>query len=264
MFFPASKILWFLVTPSTLLFLLLLMSFVVMYTRFWKAGRKFAFFVCVLLLVFGILPSGTLLLLPLEHRFPELKQASLSPSGIIVLGGASETEITAAHQTLALNEAAERMTEGAALARRFPRAKLVFAGGDGGLLGGRGVEADDALNLFVTLGVPSSQILLENSSRNTFENARNLEHMITPKQGEQWLLVTSAAHMPRAMGCFRKAGLNVTAYPVDYRTRDGAENLWPAGSFSEGLRRFDNAAREWIGLIVYKQLGYTDSLFPAP
>ena len=264
MFFPASKILWFVVTPSTLLLLLLLASFTVMYTRFWKAGRKFAFFICVLFVVVGILPAGTWLLLPLEHRFPEWKQTTLSPTGIIVLGGASETEITAAHETLALNEAAERMTEGAALARRFPRAKLVFAGGDGGLLGGHGVEADDALNVFVKLGVPSSQILLESDSRNTFENARNLEHLITPKPNELWLLVTSAAHMPRAMGCFRKAGLIVTAYPVDYRTRQGVDNLWPAASFSEGLRRFDNAMREWIGLIVYKQLGYTDSFFPAP
>ena len=80
----------------------------------------------------------------------------------------------------------------------------------------------------------------------------------------RYLLVTSAYHMPRSMGVFRKAGLNVVAWPVDFRSR-GAQDLWRFfDKPSEGLRRVDIIVREWIGLFAYWLGGSTDALFPAP
>lgn len=262
MFFSASKILWFFLTPSNLILLALLLGALLLWTRAWPLGRKLILVALIFLILAGLSPLGNLLLLPLENRFPQWEPSSRSPAGIIVLGDSNETMIRLARGQVALNESAERMTEAVMLARRYPLAKLVFAGGDGGLLGGAGNEADDAKIFFVGLGVPSSQLIMEQASRNTYENAGLVAKAVQPKAGEVWLLVTSAAHMPRAVGCFRKAGMYVTPYPVDYRSRGWIGLTTFFSSTSAGLRRFDFAMREWMGLIAYRALGYTDALFP--
>jgi uncharacterized SAM-binding protein YcdF (DUF218 family) len=257
MFFSASKIIWFFLTPSNLLVALLLIG--VLLRR-----RRLMLVSLALLVIAAFSPLGNLLLLPLEDRFPPWELSSRSPAGIIVLGGSQITATTIARGQISLNESAERMTEAAMLARRYPLAKLVFTGGDGGILGGAGVEADDAKELFLRLGVPSSQLILERASRNTYENAGLVAKAVQPKAGEVWLLVTSAAHMPRAVGAFRKAGVYVTPYPVDYRTRGGNDALKPFFSAAEGLARTDGAVHEWLGLVTYWALGYTNELLPKP
>ncbi len=264
MFFPASKIGWFFVTPSNLILLLMLAGAAMLWTRHWPRGRKLVLSALGLSIVAGLLPLGHLLLLPLENRFPQWVPAQQAPAGIIVLGGAFETTVSFARGQLSFNEAAERMTEAAMIARHYPRAKLVFTGGDGGFLGGAGNEAENAEKFFVSLGVPGSQLVLERESRNTYENAGFVAKAVQPKPGEIWLLVTSAHHMPRAVGCFRRAGIYVTPYPVDYRTRGQGDMLRPFASVAEGLRRTDVGVREWIGLFIYRLLGYTDELFPGP
>ena len=70
--------------------------------------------------------------------------------------------------------------------------------------------------------------------------------------------------MPRAIGIFRKAGFPVEAYPVDYRTEGSLSHLRPMREVSDGLRRFDLAMREWVGLAGYYFTGKTDALFPGP
>jgi uncharacterized SAM-binding protein YcdF (DUF218 family) len=88
--------------------------------------------------------------------------------------------------------------------------------------------------------------------------------IVAPKPNERWLLVTSAYHMPRAVGVFRKAEFPVEAYPVDWRTR-GSQDLWrPFDRASDGLRRTDVAVREWTGLLIYWLTGRSSALFPAP
>lgn len=88
--------------------------------------------------------------------------------------------------------------------------------------------------------------------------------MVQPKPGERWLLVTSAWHMPRSMGCFRKAGFDVTAYPVDYRTNWPRDAYRLASFASTGLGELDIGVKEWIGMIAYRLTGYTDAVMPAP
>ena len=111
--------------------------------------------------------------------------------------------------------------------------------------------------------VNPQRIQVEESSADTCENAEESLLATRPKAGEQWLLVTSASHMPRAVACFRAVGFPVIPYPVDYRTR-GAESLRAQSSISEGLRAADLAAHEWLGLLGYWLLGRTSELFPAP
>ena len=88
--------------------------------------------------------------------------------------------------------------------------------------------------------------------------------LAAPRPGERWLLVTSAYHMPRAMGAFRAAGFAVEAYPVDYRTGGSTDLLIPFDDVASGLRRTDTATREWIGLLAYWLTGRSSELFPGP
>src|SRR5690606_8417241 len=126
-----------------------------------------------------------------------------------------------------LNASGDRFVEAAILARRYPEARLIVSGGSGSVfLQGEG-DADTAPRLLSGLGVEPERILLENKSRDTFENARFSFAMARPQPGETWLLVTSAFHMPRAVGAFRQAGFPVVPWPADYRT-SGRERFGPA------------------------------------
>jgi uncharacterized SAM-binding protein YcdF (DUF218 family) len=113
------------------------------------------------------------------------------------------------------------------------------------------------------IAVPT-RLTLEGRSRNTIENAIYSKALAHPKPGERWLLVTSALHMPRAIGTFRRAGFAVEAYPVDYQTNGWGDLLDVFGSASGGLARTDNALHEWIGLIAYRITGKTSELLPGP
>lgn len=265
MFFVLAKILGFFALPSNILISLGLLGIVLMATRYARAGRTLAIASVVLLAIAGFSPLGNALILPLEERFPPWDSSRGAPHGIICLGGALDTVVSPERGEVALNEAAERMTTIAELARRFPQARIVFTGGSGRLVyGGTTTEAELAARLFASFGIAKERIALEDKSRDTLENARFTKELINPKPGERWLLVTSAHHMPRSVGLFRASGFSVEAFPVDYRTRGAVDLLRPFSPLSDGLRRTDTAMREWVGLIVYRVTGRTAELFPAP
>jgi uncharacterized SAM-binding protein YcdF (DUF218 family) len=176
---------------------------------------------------------------------------------------AAPPDVSAARNEVVLNEAAERLTVVADLARRYPNARILYSGGNGELIGDER-EAPFALRLLKTFGVAPDRILLEDRSRNTIENAVYSREVARPKPGERWLLVTSAYHMPRAIGVFRKVGFAVEPYPVDWRTRGAQDELRPFASVGDGLRRVDTAVREWVGLAVYWLTGRSSELFPGP
>jgi uncharacterized SAM-binding protein YcdF (DUF218 family) len=181
-----------------------------------------------------------------------------------VLGGAIDEELGRARHQVILEEGAARLTEAVALARRFPQSRLVYAGGSASLGDSLSTEAQDAGKLWASLGIDPARIALEDRSRNTDENARFARDLIHPEPPQVWLLVTSAFHMPRAMGLFRKAGFNVLAYPVDYRSAGGTADWRLNYEASRGFRQFDVAIHEWVGLIAYRASGKIDELFPAP
>ncbi len=261
--FGLSKVLGFFALPSNLLIVLALTGILLMRTRFRGFGQGLVIGAVLLLAVIGIAPVGNALMLPLEERFPKWDAKGGSPHGIVVLGGAISPDVSAARKDVALNEAAERMTAIAKLARDHPKARIVFTGGNGRLMGGAS-EADFVTGLFESFGIPRDRIELERRARNTIENAVLTRDMVQPKPSERWLLVTSAHHMPRSVGIFRKAGFPVEAHPVDFRTR-GSEDL--AGSFRSlagGLARTDAAVHEWAGIVMYWLTGHTSELFPGP
>jgi uncharacterized SAM-binding protein YcdF (DUF218 family) len=264
MTFIVSRAIGFFAMPSNVLLVAGLIGLVLLRTkRTARAGRRLIAAAIVLFLALGLLPSGKLIMAPLEARFPPWDGGRGAPDGIVVLGGVIEPEV-ADRPDSGLNEAAERITAVAGLARRFPAAKILFSGGDNILVPGYGTEAEVAGAMFVTFGIEASRVILEDKSRTTAENAVFSRRLAMPKRGERWLLVTSAWHMPRAVGAFRAAGFPVEAYPVDYRTPGPPGLFIPFGSVSGGLRRTDTAMREWAGLVTYWLTGRSSALFPGP
>ena len=264
MFFVLSKILGFFALPSNALIVLGLVGVALAVLRRGRAGGKLIVASLILLAIFGLSPLANALILPLEDRFPPWDATRGPPTGIVVLGGAFETVVAAARPDIPLNEAAERMTASAALARRYPEARIFFTGGVGSLIYGGPTEGELARRFYAGLGIAPNRIVIEEASRDTAENAALTKPLADPKPGERWLLVTSAYHMPRAVGAFRRAGFAVEAYPVDYRTRGLDDLARPFASLGDGLRRTDTAVREWIGLAAYRVTGRTAELFPGP
>lgn len=209
-------------------------------------------------------PVGNLLLYPLEARFPQWDASRGAPDGIIVLGGPIDPDTSAAHRTPVVRNAADRIIAGAILARRYPNARLVFTGGNNNLIADGAKEADYAGEIFENLGIASQRLFMEARSRNTYENAEFTKAIVKPKPGERWLLVTSAYHMPRSVGLFRKAGFAVEPYPVDWRV-GGREDVFEFEKYgADGLVRTDIGMREWLGLIAYRLAGRIDELLPGP
>ncbi|MGH6822677.1 MAG: YdcF family protein [Methylocella sp.] len=264
MFFTASKIFWFVAEPVPLAIFVGVLGVLLGFTRFARAGRALMAGAIIALAVGLLTPLGALLLRPLEERFPQPPTNIPPPAGIIVLGGALDTERSEARGQVYLTTDAARMTTAVVLARRYPAARLVFTGGSAGLLGEGRSEAIGARKFWLSLGVPEERMTFEKKSRNTWENALFTRDLVKPKPGETWLLVTSAWHMSRSVGIFRHLGFDVIPYPVAYHTFGDERDVLLPTSMVDKVFMLDYSVREWIGLLAYRLAGKTDALFPAP
>lgn len=250
-----SKALWFLAKPGTLLLLILLLGTLVAWIRPAKSERIWLTALSALLLFVAFAPVHTWLGRPLEDRFPPPASLPAKVDGILVLGGFASEYMAHKRGQISISESAERVMVGAALAHQHPEARLVITG--------RGVDHPTLAAWLSDIGLEPARITYEAESRNTIENAVLSHRMVQPGPDEVWLLVTSAQHMPRAVGAFRKADWSVTPYPVDYRTAD-IEIVadWP--DVAGRLYGIGSVLKEWVGLAAYYAMDRTDALFPAP
>ena len=253
MFFYLSKVVGYLLEPLNVLILLQVAGLACL----WSGRRRSAGWILGLttatMLAVAILPIPQMLLRPLEQAVPRPTQLPPRIDGIVLLGGSQDQELTRAYGMPSIPNDATRVTEFAALARRYPQAQLVFSGGSGNLGTNELTEAD-VLRLFMEQqGLDTKRLMLEDKSRNTHENAVFTKNLAQPKAGQAWLLVTSASHMPRALAVFRKAGWSIDPYPTSYKVMPTGWSLW-----FDGIRQFrllDYALHEWVGLEVYRLTG---------
>ncbi|MFM9941486.1 MAG: YdcF family protein [Hyphomicrobiaceae bacterium] len=260
-----ANIVWFLAQPSSLIWLTLAVGLILRrIPRYEQRGRRLAFAGAALLLLVGLSPMANVLMLTLEQSFAGSSAKAADITGIIVLGGGEDGRISSARDQLTLNEGGERISQAVVLARQYPNARLIFTGGAGAVLREAQPGGDMVVKFWREAGIDPARITLEGNSLTTYENAQFTRDLLQPKPGQTWLLVTSAFHMPRSMGLFRKAGFNVVAHPVDYRTKDGSDVWRMFNSIPRGLQRFDEATREWTSLLAHRLLGRTDALLPGP
>jgi uncharacterized SAM-binding protein YcdF (DUF218 family) len=264
-FYYLSKIAWFFATPSNLLISLVLLGLAL---TFFKRLRLFGIWLSLVFtlatIALGLLPIASYILLPLEERFPAFRDDGRPVDGIILLGGAVEASDSKARGSLVANESAERVLDTLQLAHRYPAARILISGGGGTVFGDGAAEAPIIAEYFKSIGIDPARILVEDRSRTTAENAVYSRELAKPREGERWLLVTSAWHMPRAVGVFEKVAFPVTPHPVDFRTAGGSRTHRPFAFISEGLRRLDIGTKEWAGLIAYYASGRTTRVFPGP
>ncbi|MEJ0063546.1 MAG: YdcF family protein [Alphaproteobacteria bacterium] len=230
-----------------------------------KAGR---FLVAVGVgagVVIAAIPFGVWGVTMLENRFP---QPQLPPqvAGIIVLGGGEREEVAALRGIdKGGNGTMSRLLHFKLLAEKYPDATLVFAGGSSSRAKDKNNDlrqADIARATLQDMGL-RREVIYENSSRTTYENAVNSGVLVGDKKKEPWILVTSAWHMPRAVGTFRKQGWNVIPYPVDYNTTGSIGSLIRI-SFVGNINGLNAVMRETIGMAGYWLTGRSDELFPGP
>lgn len=250
---PVTELLWVVLQPSTLLTLLVVFAWIATVVRW--TGLAAALLTAFLLAVAAatLLPVDEWLGAPLETRVP----AGTLPErvdGIVVLGGAVDWRVTRERGRLSLNDAGERVAAAAALAQRYPGARLVFTGtfGDAFVDDFR-ATATDASTFFGPTFVGRDVVFL-GEARSTYEDALLALEAAAPRSGETWLLVTSAWHMPRAYGTFRGLGWTLVPVPVDYRTT-GELRVTPSWDVAQTLADLDRLVREWGAIAVYRRAG---------
>jgi uncharacterized SAM-binding protein YcdF (DUF218 family) len=176
----------------------------------------------------------------------------------IVLGGFCNFDIVG-DDRLHFNEASNRLTDALVLYKKGLIRKLLISGGDGKLLGKKTMEALKVAPFLLTMGVREEDILLESNSRNTRENAlfsKQLLDSLNMKAGKI-LLITSASHMPRSMGCFRKVGLQVKPFPAHFIAEkpNWSLNYWLKPN-PRAFIYWEAILKEWVGYGVYWLKGY--------
>lgn len=252
--FVLSKLLNVLTQPLAWVVALLFLG-LLLQCRWRRVGLGLLWTALFVLLLQGWEPLPDAVLRRLEARHPAPAQLDLSQyAGVIVLGGSTESSyVWEGNDQPALNSAAERLTAALPLLQRAPQLLLLYTGGEGELLAEGLSEAERARRFYAEQGVPPERLLLETTSRNTYENAVLSAALPGVDKTSPWLLITSAWHMPRALGTFRQAGWNVTPWPTDYRT--GVATPWHQYSLSQGAAKWQMALHELLGLVAYRLSG---------
>lgn len=260
--FWLSKIVGFFVDLRFPLYVGLVLGVVLLWTPWKRLGRGVLSLALAVQIVLSGAPIGDAGARWLEERIPPPAIMPAKIDGIVVLGGDANSTLL---QTRPYSPGGAPMRQVAAadLARRYPAARIVYSGGSGNPLDQTTTDAAGARVLLPTLGLDLARVEFEDRSRNTFENAAFAFDLAKPKPGETWLLVTSAFHMPRAVGVFRRAGWTVVAFPVGYRTLPDAGSDWSLPrSFDASLGALSSALSELVGLTAYYWLGRTDAWLP--
>jgi uncharacterized SAM-binding protein YcdF (DUF218 family) len=259
MFYYLSKVIWFLIQPSSVIFLSLLTGFLLVLVRR-RSGLPLMAIGLAGILIFGFSPVPRWMLGAVERSgMPTAEERGLPVVGTILLGGFVDTGISSAVGHMTTTDSADRLLAAIMLTSTNPDQPLIMSGGSNPIIGGLG-EAELTGDYLARAGLNIRNLYLENKSRNTHQNATLVKQLIESKMPElsdkRWRLVTSAFHMKRSRAVFEKAGMDVVAYPADYRSEDSHRQTWRGyKSLVLGLRDTDIAVKEWIGYFAYWMTG---------
>ena len=249
--FVISKIFWLLLAPANLICICLGLAFVCRLCKWWNGVDIFFVSGLLLLLVFGVIPTGPSLLAHLESQHQRPAKLPENVDGIIILGGAFDTYLSGIYSIPVLNDGVERVLDGIMLAYHYPQSILVFSGGSGRLTYRERTEAQDARIFLSSYPDLAKRTKYEDKSRNTLQNAQYSKALLKPQSGQTWVLVTSAYHMPRAVAMFKQAGWpKMVLWPTDYRTKGRMDFMPHKLDILGNLYQSHLAIREIIGQVV--------------
>jgi uncharacterized SAM-binding protein YcdF (DUF218 family) len=263
LFYYLSKLLWNIASPAGLISIAALTALIAqVFNRtalFDRLVKTLLFFIVLLTFI----PVGNIMMHTLETRFPTNPVLPKKLDGIIVLGGALNPGMTQHWNQLETNQYNERLLYFAWLAKEYPKASLIFTGGNASMDRGKPTEAN-SLSAFLNLyNIKADRILFEDQSRTTYENALYSSKLILENKIEgKWLLITSAFHMPRAIGAFCAQAIDAISFPVDHQTNSG--RLLPGFQFDflGNLQILSQAIHEWLGLLAYFLTSKTHQIIP--
>ena len=249
MFFLLSKVLDFVLVPTVWLLVLLVLAVL--------ARQPHRWLVAALVLFIFTTNSFVVNELLLAWERPPVPLAALPrhADAAVLLTGITQVS-KSPHDRVYLGAGADRFTSALWLYRAGRVRRIIVSGGSGAVQATAHNEADDLTTLLRLAGVPNSAIIREKKSRNTRENALFTKQLLTPEQ-DTLILVTSAFHQRRAMGCFAKVGLHPLGFPAGYRSTD--RSLTPDGWLipnPEAMANFSLLTHEVVGWLIYKVLGY--------
>ena len=261
LFFYGSKIIWIVISPDSLFVLLLAATVGMFYLGYHILARRLLSFVFAAVVILSLLPVGSWMLYPLETRFKHNPELPAQLDGIILLGGSIDAETSSAWQQLEVNYSAERLMSFIELARGYPDAKLIFTGGNASIDRDKPTEASILSRHWQQSGLDPERIQFENQAKNTAENAYYTKQLVNPRLDSNWLLITSAFHMPRSIGVFCQHNWSLIPYPVDHQTN--SDNLFNIGFDLLGhANDLNKAVHEWLGLLAYYLTGKIPHLVP--
>lgn len=265
MYFALSKTLGVLLQPSNALLIGLTLGLVLYTVGRRRAGLLLSWGCFLAIWCAAVLPVGEEAIRRLEDRFPPPQALPAQIGGIIALGGGLDPALSRARGQISVGGDVERLLFLRKLAEAYSGVPLVYTGGSNRLFDNAAKEADYFPEFARLIGWDPARLVLESKSRNTYENAVFSKALVTVAPDKPWILITSARHMPRAIGIFRKQGWPVIAYPVDYITAPGEGGYPPLFlNLSHGLGMVDSAAHELLGLAAARLAGHSDSFFPGP
>ena len=262
MFFIVAKTVGIFLEPLNLLAFLVVGAAGFQLIGLNRGARRLVTLAAVGFLAVALLPVDATLRQPLETRFPPLQPFPPRVDGIILLGGAENPTLSAYYAEPVLRGPSETLGVFLSLARRYPKAQLVFTGGSGDPLQQTVSEAVTVKLYLRQQGFDADRVTYETRARNTQENAQFSRELVHPRTGQVWLLVAAAVAMPRAVGVFRTQDWPVVPVPCGWRwmpNRQWQPERGLAGDFS----RLDETLHEWIGLFAYYVTGRTPTLLPA-
>lgn len=174
----------------------------------------------------------------------------------VVLGGVTSYHDKKNNQ-IGFYRSVDRLMQAIILYKKGIVKKIVFTGGDATILEDGNKEADIIAQYLKDIGLPAEDLIFENNSRNTHENAVYVHDLLKPSGNENILLITSAFHMRRALGCFKKEGMSPDYYVADRYS--GKRKYVPDHLLipnSETLDRWSMLFHEMSGYVIYKIMGY--------
>lgn len=259
--FYLSKYSWIAISPDSLFIISLTLCLLLFLYKQTKKATLLLGLLTFCTLFLSIFSVGDWMLYPLESRFQHNPRLPEHIDGIIVLGGPIIPDRSVEWQQLETNQFNERLVSFIRLAQLYPDARLVFSGGNASTDLDKPTAAQIAEDYFVKSGISPSRLLIDNKARNTAENASFSRHLATPQSNETWVLITTAFHMPRAVGVFCQQNWKVTPYPVDHQTLP-SKLYRPGFSLIKNANHLVLASHEWLGLLAYYLSGKTRQLFP--